>query len=143
MPVYDDEDWLPSTAEQAAGGGEEDDTDQDPEEKRQRVSQTVLKDLGNKYTGDEMDLIAKTATHGYYLRSLEQAQSYPGGEFSPKSTDVGQVGPPPPVTTVCPYDIPKPRLPAPPTPKGSTAADYYEALDLRDQEIRKGGHFYQ
>lgn len=133
LPVYDEEDWLPGR--EATDGSVEED-EEDGVGKKHRVSQSVLKDLGNKYTGDEMDLIAKTAQHSYYLRSLEQTQYYPrqdGKEPSGLPVPAQDVA-----TVVCPYDIPEPHLPAPPTPKGNTAADYYEALNARDQEIRKG-----
>lgn len=116
-------------------GDEEEDEDESVQKGRKRVSQAVLKDLGNKHTGDEMDIIAKTASHKYYLRSLEESQSYPSAG-APAAT--GGVALPAQFTAMCPYTIPKPRLPAPPMPKGTTATDYYEALDMRDQEIRKG-----
>jgi hypothetical protein len=138
--VYDEEDWLPSkeaSSDHAEGV--------DSDVAVHRVSKSVLKDLGNKCSGDEMDLIAKTAEHGYYLRSLEHAQSYPsGGGAGPSgSADAGHAVPDEgdrikTVITVCPYNIPEPRLPAPPTPRGNAANDYYEALEARDQEIRKG-----
>ena len=133
--MYDEEDWLPDKETTDGDDGDEESVGN----QRHRVSQSVLKDLGNKYSGDEMDLIAKTAEHGYYLRSLEQAGSYPSGGGS--SSDAGQTALSLPVhaaVTVCPYDIPEPHLPAPPTPRGNTASDYYEALNARDQEIRKG-----
>ena len=113
-----------------------------PEEKRRAVSKAILKDLGNKTAGYEMDTIARMAHHGYYLRSLEQSQTHPGLEGFTQ----GPAAPPPfpshppqsTVVTSCPYNIPTPSLPPPPTPKGTTANDYYEALVARDQEIRKG-----
>lgn len=123
------------------------------------MRESVLRDLGNKYTGNEMDTISKNVGHHYYLRSLDEAQSYSGVQGSGQSrallvyhhqeqtqsysrvqgssqSDASPVQLN--VTTVCPYVIPMLRLPAPPIPKGNTAADYYEALDARDQEIRKG-----
>ena len=39
------------------------------------------------------------------------------------------------------YSIPNPNLPMIPVPKGGTAADYCEALECRDQEIRKSEVF--
>ncbi len=149
MAVYDGEEWLPSsehpTEEEDEGvgvdvGGAREGT---PEGKRRAVSKAVLKDLGNKSTGDEMDTIARMAHHGYYLRSLDQVEAHPGLEgFTASPAALLLLSPPVPpqgaVATTCPYGIPRPNLPPPPTPRGVTAADYYEALDARDQEIRKG-----
>ena len=124
------------------------------EEESGPVRKSVLKDLGNKFTGDEMDTIARTASHQYYLRSLDQPLHYPG---PPGPSDQLPSSPPPPpplsslskkpvpigntapiVTTVCPYVIPKPHLLTTPTPRGNTASDYYDVLDARDADIRKG-----
>ena len=108
------------------------------------VRKSVLRDLGNKYIGDEMDTIARTAPHNYYLRSLHQPDTTrplanPTGYQRPPDYPISPPDyPVPPVITVCPYIIPKFHLPPPPTPKGNTAADYYEALEMRDQEIFKG-----
>lgn len=123
---------------------DEDDEDEGLGGSGGRVRETVLKDLGNKVTGNEMDTITKTVQHGYYLRSLDQNLSFSGPD-SQRRTPI------PPstlphttttTTTTCLYDIPKPRLPAPPTPRGTSAADYYDALDARDQEIRKGSRHH-
>ncbi len=102
----------------------------------------MLKDLGNKFTGDEMDTIARTVSHQYYLRSLDQPLQYPSkypGQGSKKlepavNTSTAVVT----QATACPYAIPKLRLKTLPTPKGNTAGDYYDALDSRDADIRKG-----
>lgn len=84
-----------------------------------------------------MDTIARTAAHNYYLRSLHHPLSYPMLGQQPTVAHSAPA-PPPAQVAVCPYVLPKPHLPAPPTPKGTAAGDYYEALDARDQEIRKG-----
>ena len=148
LPTYDEEDWLPSqdTADQAGRGDDDDDEGIDDSEgtgapKRGVVSKAILRDLGNKYTGDEMDTIARVAAHGYYLRSLDQPESGTKIEdFLMKQQTARPVFIPPSAqtTATCPYVIPKPRLPAPPIPRGSGANDFYEALEARDQEIRKG-----
>jgi len=101
-----------------------------------------------------MDIISRHAPHNYYLRSLERSEqqvSLPpfslaqrpaassGAEFIPACPGArGLVAPP---VYKCPYNLPTLSLPAPPPPKGSSANDYYEALEARDQEIRKGGKY--
>ena len=99
-----------------------------------RVRQSVLRDLGLKLTGDEMDTIARHAPHNYYLRSLERSEQLVSLPTFPQSRG-GVV----PVVAACPYVLPTLSLHAPPTPKGSSAGDFYEALEARDQEIRRGG----
>ena len=141
MVAYDEEDWLPGQddAQQETRDDNTDDIDKGLPPRTGLVSQAVLRDLGNKFTGDEMDTIARTAPHSYYLRSLDQLQS--GGAVVVKAnpgTRVTFVPAPSAQTVVCPYAIPKPNLPPPPRPKGNSAGDFYEALDSRDQEIRKG-----
>ena len=148
--MYDEEEWLPTTvaAAEDADGGSDDDNDNgggdsvagQSAEKRHVVSKAVLKDLGNKFSGDEMDIIAKTASHNYYLRSLEQSQAYPQQQQQQPlgSTKAATATATTATTVICPYDIPELHLPAPPAPKGNTAADFYEALNTRDLEIRKG-----
>ena len=105
-----------------------------------------LADLGLKTTGDEMDTVARYVEHGYYLRSLIQSGAYPGPKGEPvvkPAVQLQQRQIAVPRTTAGVdsrqvYDIPTPRLPPPPKPKGTSANDHYESLDARDQDIRKG-----
>ena len=135
--AYEDEEWLPRRS-----GEDEEEEEEGKESEAVAISKTILDDLGNKFTGHEMDTIARHVLHGYHLRSLHQ----PLQSDRPKNPNPPEPAPitnpqtsQPHVTAVdCPYVIPKPHLPPPPTPKGTTANDYYEALDARDQEIRKG-----
>ena len=87
-----------------------------------------ISELGNQPTGDEMDTIAKTVQHPYYLRSMDQPESYPSEQSTVREESDSRLT----------YDIPCSNLPLPPLPKGNTAVDFYDALNARDQEIRKG-----
>ncbi len=57
------------------------------------------------------------------------------GEEEERSSNAGAPLPVQAVTTVCPYE---PCLPAPPTPKGTTAAGYHEPLNARDPARKFG-----
>ena len=127
--MYDEEEWLPGEMQSKEEKEEEEGIDGD-QPGHGRVRKSVMRDLGNKVTGDEMDTIARFVPHNYYLRSLDQPEQT---QLLPLSQDT-RSNP----LSVCPYTLPKPCLPAPPTPKGNSANDFYEALDARDQEIRKG-----
>ena len=103
-----------------------------------------LVDLGLKTTGDEMDTVARYVEHPYFLRSLTQSGAYPG----PKTKQVTKAPVHQRRITVNRkiagidsrqvYDIPTLRLPPPPRPKGISANDFYESLEARDQDVRKG-----
>ena len=100
-----------------------------------------------------MDIISRHAPHNYYLRSLESSEqqiSMPpfhfnmgpvlsGEDAAPVDSGAGLSARPMALVHRCPYVLPTLSLPALPTPKGSSAGDFYEALETRDQEIRKGG----
>ena len=126
-----DTNWTP---DEAIGDEEDEDIPEGVDEEH-----GFLKELGNKLTGDEMDTIARKADHPYFLRSLLQSEGHdgPSGPLSPPSIapsfnqvqllDSRQL-----------YNIPQPNIPLLPHARGSTAAECYEALDARDQGIRKG-----
>ena len=111
-----------------------------------------LADLGLKTTGDEMDTIARYVEHPYFLRSLTQSGAYPGPKTDKQYVEQRQQQPQQKLKITVQqspkllqgvdshqaYDIPNPQLPPPPRPKGTSANDLYESLDVRDQEIRKG-----
>ncbi len=145
----EDQDWQ-LNAEQEKEEQEQEEVDQSEMadgasgSEHGRVRLSVLRDLGLKQTGDEMDTISRNPSHSYYLRSLERPEqqvSLPPFVLSQGSTTevtFNLSGGARPVTTDCPYALPTLSLPAPPTPKGRSAGDFYEALNARDQEIRKG-----
>ena len=140
--------WKPVMGE--GEGGESDEGDED--EGVYEGKESVLAEREGIAEEDEMDTIARTAQHSYYLRSLHELE-YFSGPSTPKITQPrarGWYSIPLRLTTflclilhfpVAPaptYNLPTPSLPPPPTPKGTSAGDYYEALVVRDQEMRKG-----
>ena len=131
-----DEDW--SLLETIDGGDDED------EDEGVSEGQYFLSELGNKVTGDEMDTIARTADHSYFLRSLMQSDSR-GGPTS--NTQVHVNAGVQQIDSHQLYNIPIPGVSLLQPPGGNTASEYYDTLNARDQEIRKGGvkyivHFY-
>ncbi len=93
-------------------------------------------DLGNKVEGDEMDTIARTANHPFFLRSLMHSDAGSNELMTPIASAIQ-----PPTTVVDSrqmYAIPVPGIPLLSHPRGKTAAECYDALDARDQAIRKG-----
>ena len=126
-----DAEWTP---DEAIGGGEEEDVDEGVYE-----GQDFLKELGNKLTGDEMDTIARKADHQYFLRSLMQPEAHDGPSTSvspPTTAPLINLGQLPDSRQL--YNIPQPNIPLLSHSRGNTAAECYEALDTRDQQIRKG-----
>ncbi len=96
--------------------------------------------LGLKVTGDEMDTIARSADHPYFLRSLMQPDTGPSTLTQPLATVTSTD-----TNTSLPdsrqlYNIPIPDIPLLPHTRGHTATECYESLDARDQQIRKGSH---
>ena len=134
----EEEDWIPQ--------GEEDE-EEDEEEGVAEGGDSVLRDQVGvaKDGGEEMDTIARTATHSYYLRSLHKPEGLPGirgprsllevpqqQEQQQQQRDVGLSA------EARDYGLlPTPSLPPPPAPQGQSAADLYQSLDARDEEIRK------
>lgn len=104
----------------------------------------------------EMDQIARMADHQYYLRSLKQPGHSRGrktlltfsfisvvanatGAEQGNEEEQQQLLERQPLTEEQSYDpVPHPALPPPPDPKGNSAGDYYEALNQRDKDMRKG-----
>lgn len=85
----------------------------------------------------KMDTIARVPKHPYYLRSIYQPElsSVPSKtKLSNKNNLFYSL---PGQSSKEHYSLPTLNLPPPPLVKGKTASDYYEALDLRDKEIRK------
>ena len=125
LSKYEDEDWLSGEVKEEVEEGVD-----AGKPSHSRVRKSVLRDLGQKGSGDEMDTIARYVPHGYYLRSLDQSEYQTPLPPSSQGTRAT------PLPTY-PH-LSKPHLPAPLIPKGNSANDFYEALDAKDQEIRKG-----
>lgn len=124
-----DENWTPDNVA---------DTEQDKDDDDEGVFEggNIIQELGNKVVGDEMDTIARTADHPYFLRSLMQSKA---GEL----THTSAIQPSVTVGSGLPdsstlYNIPYPNIPLLPHSRGHTAGECYDALDARDQAIRKG-----
>lgn len=116
-------------------------SDDDEEEGDDSVSEGkyFLRELGNKLTGDEMDTIARTVTHPYYLRSLMQPDSIDGPTLSTQPYKDSDTFPLQRVLNSHQlYRVPTPDVSLLQPPRGIAVSDYYEALEARDQEIRKG-----
>ena len=69
----DEEEWVPDE-----GVGEEEEEEEEEEDGGEKEARDSLAELGNRQVGDEMDTIARTADHGYYLRSLHKSGAYSG-----------------------------------------------------------------
>ena len=154
MADRDEEEWRP---EEGEGEGEEED-----EEENEGVSEGVdsVTVAAATENDDDMDTIARSVSHPYYLRSLHTPDAH-SGTNPPHQTILqvprlpSKVGravvskphPLPLVTTEnqerglvvcsCYTPTPRPNLPPPPMPRGTSAGDYYQSLDARDEEIRK------
>ena len=128
-----DEDWTPQ--EVVDGGADDEDEDEGVSE-----GHDFLSELGNKVTGDEMDTIARNADHSHFLRSLMQSDSHGGPTSNTQvhmNTGVQQRRVM--IDSHQLYIIPVPDVSLLQPPRGSTASEYYDSLNARDQEIRKGG----
>ena len=150
-----DEEWTPQQTDE--GEVEEEEEEEGGVEGVAEGRDSVLTTEASLQSTDEMDTIARTADHSYYLRSLHKPEMTAGlrgpksilqvprlsseesGSVS-KATDkphpLHKVG----VTPRTYGPLPIPILPPPPMPRGQSAADKYQSLDARDEDIRKSEH---
>ena len=123
--------------------------DDEEEEGVAEGNDSVLTDKQVGVTTDDMDTIARSVPHSYYLRSLHQPDTV-AGIHGPKSSlqlprtssdDTNSIS-----MTMKPIkmgvarnygQLPIPVLPPPPMPRGQSSADLYQSLDTRDDQIRK------
>ena len=70
--------------------GEGEESDDNGDEGVYEGRDSVLAD--RKSADDEMDTIARTAEHSYFLRSLTQPESFPGPRPGPPGTGTAAVG---------------------------------------------------
>ena len=157
-----DEEWTPQQQVgegQGVRGVENEQEDDEEDEGVNEGTDSVLYSRETAAPSDDMDTIARFAAHPYYLRSLHKPESF-AGPRAPKavlqvprlpSKDGGAGGVSVSKTTVLrkPHPlqvgavsrsygpIPVPSLPPPPMPRGMSAADLYQSLDTRDEEMRK------
>ncbi len=123
-----DENWTPENI----GDDEQDEDDNEGVFE----GANIIRELGNKVVGNEMDTIARTADHPYFLRSLMQSDAGKSEiSTSVQPSIIAGTGLPDSTTL---YDIPYPNIPLLPQSRGNTAGECYDALDARDQAIRKG-----
>lgn len=137
----DDEDWTPHHTEETEEDGEGDEGVKEGED-------CVLTEKSSN-TGEEMDTIARSVAHSYYLRSLHKPEvmagvrgpkavlQVPQEDGGPSSSATRHKPHPPLKVGRSPAPLPVPILPPPPMPRGQSAADLYQSLDTRDEEIRK------
>ena len=86
----------------------------------------------------KMDTIARVPKHPYYLRSIYQPElSSVPSKTNLSNKNNNNIFSLPGQSSKERYSLPTISLPPPPLVKGKSASDYYEALDLRDKEIRK------
>ena len=86
----------------------------------------------------KMDTIARVPKHSYYLRSIYQPElSSVPSKTNLSNKNNNNIFSLPGQSSKERYSLPTLSLPPPPLVKGKSASDYYEALDLRDKEIRK------
>lgn len=119
---------------------------------------SVLRGVESRDAAEDMDTIARSAAHPYYLRSLHKPEFF-AGVRGPKAflqvphtlpeeggpngsvSDATEPKSHPPLkvdVSLRSYSpLPAPSLPPPPMPRGYSAADLYQSLDTRDEEIRK------
>ena len=121
-------------------GGEEGEEEEE-EERDEGVREggnSVLQERGLRETAEDMDTIARSASHSYYLRSLHKPESIAGVRGPGAVLEVPQLpaeGVSAVARTYLPF--PRPSLPPPPMPQGQSSADLYQSLDARDEQIRK------
>ena len=144
--LADDDEWTPGRGEEE----EEEELEGVAERKECVLPERVVSHQG----AEEMDTIARSAAHQYYLRSLHKSDAS-GSVRGPKavlqipaqqSDDSGSVskvtGKPRPPVKAGTYSRsyaprPTPILPPTPMPRGQSAADLFQSLDARDEEMRK------
>ena len=155
-----DEEWTPQQQEgEGARGVENEQEDDEEDEGVNEGTDSVLYSREMAAPSDDMDTISRYAAHPYHLRSLHKCESF-AGPRAPKavlqvprlpSKDGGASGVsvskatvlhkphPLQVGAVSPSygPIPVLSLPPPPMPRGMSAADLYQSLDTRDEEMRK------
>lgn len=137
----EDDDWTPHHTEDTEG-------DEEEEEGENEGTDCILRERPSN-TAEEMDTIARSVTHSYHLRSLHKPEVMasirgPTADLQvPLNKESGgseshplKVG----VFSKRPAPLPVPILPPPPMPRGQSAADLYQSLDTRDEEIRKSRH---
>ena len=95
-----------------------------------------------KEGGEEMDTIARSATHQYYLRSLYKPETVASIRGPRSNLEIpqhtGSDGASTAASVARGYrDFPSPSLPPPPAPQGQSSADLYQSLHTRDEGIRK------
>lgn len=143
----EDEDWTPHHEEEVEG-------DHEGEEGEKEGDDCILRERrSNTSTAEEMDTIARFASHTYYLRSLHKSEvverkgpkadlQVPSQESGPsRSRSAATESEPRPPLKVgvsrSRAPLPVPILPPPPMPRGQSSADLFQSLDARDEEIRK------
>ena len=141
----EDEDWTPHHEEEVEG-------DHEGEEGEKEGDDCILRERRSN-TAEEMDTIARFASHTYYLRSLHKSEvverkgpkadlQVPSQESGPsRSRSAATESEPRPPLKVgvsrSRAPLPVPILPPPPMPRGQSSADLFQSLDARDEEIRK------
>ena len=95
-----------------------------------------------KEAGEDMDTIARSVSHPYYLRSLHTPETIAGIRGPKAILEVPQqstegVHPAVVGVAITYAPLPRPDLPPPPMPQGQSSADLYQSLDTRDDQIRK------
>ena len=137
MRQIKDEDWTPE-------GGEQEEEEEDGDEGVVEGGSSVLqqRQTASKETAEDMDTIARSVAHPYYLRSLHKPETVAGIRGPKAVLEVPQAptdgGPPHAVGMARMYaPIPRPHLPPPPMPQGQSSADLYQSLNTRDEQIRK------
>ena len=124
----DDDEYVP----EGEGEGESDEWDGDEGVEEGGDSVLAERDLRE----NEMDTIARKADHTYFLRSLLQPETVPslqGARGSSSNNPWSHSG----SSTDSTYGIPALSLPVPPVPKKQTSQDIMDALEARDEEMRK------
>ena len=135
----EDKDWTPEGGE----GGEEEEEEEE-EEGVVEGEESVLQQRVAipKEAGEDMDTIARSVSHPYYLRSLHIPETIAGIRGPKAVMELPQQsaeGVPPAVVGVARTyaPLPRPDLPPPPMPQGQSSADLYQSLFTRDEQIRK------
>ena len=135
-----DEEWLPERGK-ASKDEEEEEEDEGVSEGKDSVVHPAISTASES---EDMDTIARSVAHPYYLRSLHQPEHYPGAGL-PDAKAKLQLPPPPSIVGVATgttaqtssYVLPVPDLPPPPMPRGMSAGDLFQSLDARDEDMRK------
>lgn len=144
--IAGNEEWTPQDEE-------EEEEQEDDEEGVAEGRDSVLGENKVGVATDDMDTIARSVPHSYYLRSLHQPDAV-AWLRGPKATlqlphtsseDSNSVS----MTTKHIMGVPRnygqlpiPVLPPPPMPRGQSSADLYQSLDTRDEQIRKSEIFF-